>query len=217
MYLPIERENISNIFKPELERRNAMKQRVKQTLTAIGLLAIIGTVGAESYYTYRLSEKLDSLESPQIAESAPQPYSSGIDFDNPWSRIQTDMNRMQAQMDHMFDAAFNDAPMMGHGDWGNGSRVSLSEAGDNYVVKAEIPGADKSDINVNLNDRLLSLSAQVHGIRNESSGDSTGFHRETYSSSFQQAMTLPGPVDDSGMKSDFKDGVLTVTIPKMNS
>lgn len=194
-----------------------MKQRVKQTLTAIGLLAIIGTVGAESYYTYRLSEKLDSLESPRIAESAPQPYSSGIDFDNPWSWMQADMNRMQAQMDHMFESAFNGAPMMNQGIWDNDNQVSLSEEGDDYIVKAKIPGADKSDINVKLDDRLLSLSASVQGNRNDSSGGSTGFHREIYSSSFQQAMTLPGPVDDSRMKSDYKDGVLTVTIPKLNS
>ena len=194
-----------------------MKQRVKQPLTAIGLLAIIGTVGAESYYTYRMSEKLDSLESPQIAESAPQPYSSGIDFDNPWSWMQADMNRMQAQMDHMFESAFNGAPMMNQGIWDDDNQVSLSEEGDDYIVKAKIPGADKSDINVNLDDRMLNLSAQVRGSRNESSGNSNGFHRENFSSSFQQAMTLPGPVDASKMKSNFKDGVLTITIPKLNT
>jgi HSP20 family protein len=131
--------------------------------------------------------------------------------------MQDDMRRMQAQMDHFFDNAFNDVPMMDHGIWSNDSRVSLSEEGDNYVVKAQIPGADKNDIKVNLDDRMLSLSAQLQGNRKESSGDSNGIHREIYSSSFQEAMTLPGPVNVSGMKSDYKDGVLTVTIPKMNS
>lgn len=194
-----------------------MKYRVKQTLVVIALLAIIGTVGAQTYYTLRLDQKLKSLESPLIADSTPQPDPK-IDSNNPWSWMQADMMRMQAQMDHMFESAFNGTPNMSHGIWNNGSQVSLSDDGDNYVVKAEIPGADKSDINVNLDDRLLNLSAKVQGSRNESSGDSSGFHREeTYSSSFQQAMTLPGPVDASRMKSDFKDGVLTITIPKLNS
>ena len=197
-----------------------MNQRVKQTLVGIGLLAIIGTVGAQTWYTHRLADKLKAVESSQSAEAAPQP-DDDISYDNPWSWMQADMMRMQAQMDHMFEAAFNGAPMMDQGIWGNGSQVSLSEEGDNYVVKAEIPGADKGDIKVNLDDRLLSLSAQVQGNRNESNGDSNGgsngFRRETYSSSFQQAMTLPGPVDASRMKSDFKDGVLTITIPKVNS
>jgi HSP20 family protein len=192
-----------------------MKFPIKQTLITIWLTVIIGTVGAETYYTHRIAEKLDSVESQQLADPALQPDSSS--FDNPWAWVQAEMMRMQAQMDHMFETGFNDAPMMGHGVWGNGSTVSLSEEGDDYVVKAKIPGADKSDIKVNLDDRLLSLSAQVQGNRNESSSDSNGFHREIYSSSFQQAMTLPGPVDVSGMKSDYKDGVLTVTIPKSNS
>jgi len=194
-----------------------MNYRAKQTLIAIGLLAIIGSVGAQTYYTHRLAEKLKSVESQQVAASSPQSDFFNTDSDNPWSWMQDDMRRMQAQMDHFFDNAFNDAPMMDHGIWSNDSRVSLSEEGDNYVVKAQIPGADKNDIKVNLDDRMLSLSAQLQGNRKESSGDSNGIHREIYSSSFQEAMTLPGPVNVSGMKSDYKDGVLTVTIPKMNS
>jgi HSP20 family protein len=194
-----------------------MNTRAKQTLIAIGLLAIIGSVGAQTWYTHRLVEKLKSVESQQVAESSPQSDFFNTDTGNPWSWMQHDMRRMQAQMDHFFDNAFNDTPMMGHGFWGNESRVSLSEEGDNYVVTAKIPGADKNDINVNLDDRMLSLSAQMQGNKDESGSDSNGYHHETYSGSFQQAMTLPGPVKVSGMKSDFKDGVLTVTIPKLNS
>jgi HSP20 family protein len=201
----------------ELERRNTMKPRAKQTLIAIGLFAIIGSVGAQTWYTHRLAEKLKSVESQQVAESTPQSDFVDTDTGNPWSWMQADMRRMQAQMDHFFDNAFNDVPMMDQAGWGNESRVSLSEEGDNYVVTAKIPGADKNDIKVNLDDRMLSLSAQVQGNKNESSGDSNGYHHEAYSSSFQEAMTLPGPVNVSGMKSDYKDGVLTVTIPKMNS
>ena len=121
-----------------------MNYRAKQTLIAIGLLAIIGSVGAQTWYTHRLAEKLKSVESQQVAESSPQSDFFNTDSGNPWTWMQDDMRRMQAQMDHFFDSAFSNAPMMDHGIWSNDSRVSLSEEGDNYVVKRKSPARIKT-------------------------------------------------------------------------
>jgi HSP20 family protein len=85
------------------------------------------------------------------------------------------------------------------------------------LVKADIPGAKESDISINLDGRLLSISAQTQTSEEQSSDNGQTIHEERYASSFQQAFTLPGPVQASGMHSQFQDGVLTVTIPKSTS
>jgi HSP20 family protein len=80
-----------------------------------------------------------------------------------------------------------------------------------------MPGVRKGDINVSLTGRLLRISAQSQSQENIKGKHGKVVGDETYASSYQRALTLPGPVNASGMHTKINDGTLTVTIPKAKS
>lgn len=188
------------------------KQTFKQPLIAVGLLVLVGTVGAQTYYTHELARRVAAIDTEDPAATMPAPIAGQWD---PWTTLHADMTRMQERMDRMFDSGFQNiyaVPRVALQPVGD--KVTLKDQDGNYVVKADIPGAKESDIAVNLDGRLLSISSQTQGREKQTADNGQVARQESYSSSFQQAFTLPGQVDASGMHSQYKDGVLTVTIPK---
>lgn len=188
------------------------KQAFKQPLIAVGLLVVVGAVGAQTYYTHELAQRVAATETEAPAASMPAPATSRSD---PWMAMHADMMRLQEWMDRMFDSGFQSVfttPDVAFQPVGG--KVTLDDLDGSYVVKADIPGAKESDIAVNLDGRLLSISSQAQGQEKQTADNGQVTSQESYASSFQQAFTLPGPVNASGMHSQYQDGVLTVTIPK---
>ena len=188
------------------------KQAFKRPLIAVGLMSLVGAVGAQAYYTRDLARRVAATETQAPVASMPAPTAGQWD---PWSNLHADMMRMQERMDHAF------ADMAHAGDFSGTARavtdtaqVNLQEQGKDYLITARIPGAQEKDININLDGRLLSISAQSQGSDKTTADNGQVTRQERYSSAFQQAFTLPGPVNASGMQSQYQDGVLTVTIPK---
>jgi HSP20 family protein len=92
----------------------------------------------------------------------------------------------------------------------------MSEEKDRYVIKADMPGSDQSDVNVKFENQTLTVS----GKRDQTLPRQKNGHilrQERVSGAFQRTMTLPGPVDEAGMKTKYENGVLTITIPKANT
>lgn len=87
---------------------------------------------------------------------------------------------------------------------------------DNEVlVRAEIPGVDKKDLEVSVTENLLTIKGESRKESKEEKGD---YHRhEISSSSFARSVTLPGAVDSSQAKASLKDGILEITMPKLES
>ncbi len=87
---------------------------------------------------------------------------------------------------------------------------------DNEVlVRAEIPGIEKKDISVSLADNVLSIKGQSSSEKKEEKGD---YHRhEISSSSFARSITVPANVDASKTVANLKDGILEITLPKLES
>jgi HSP20 family molecular chaperone IbpA len=190
------------------------KRILKRFLITIGLLGVIGAVGAQTYYTKKLAERVAAQESVQLPEAT---ISSSPDRWDPWNVMHDDMRRMRAQMDQWFSTAFRGIPTTGFGRTDAGAKVTVEEQGDNYVVKADFPNAKERDIKVNLDGRQLSISSQTHSGDKQTADNGQMIRQERYASSFQQVFTLPGPVNASGMHTKFQDGVLTVTIPQVAS
>jgi HSP20 family protein len=96
------------------------------------------------------------------------------------------------------------------GSWG--PRIDVYEKGDNIVVDAEIPGLRKEDIDVTVENQTLN----VRGEKKETKEvKREGFFRsERFYGKFHRSVTLPSPVDVSKIDAAYKDGVLTVTLPK---
>lgn len=83
---------------------------------------------------------------------------------------------------------------------------------DNFTVKAEVPGIKKEDINVSLHDGNLIISGER---KSETHSEGTEVYRaERFFGKFQRAVSLPATVAADKVKAQYKDGVLTITLPK---
>jgi HSP20 family protein len=90
--------------------------------------------------------------------------------------------------------------------------LDIFEDKDNLVVRAEVPGMKKEEIEISLHDGTLSISGERKGeSRNETS---EVYRSERYFGRFQRSVSLPAPVNADKVKAQYKDGILTVTLPK---
>jgi len=90
--------------------------------------------------------------------------------------------------------------------------VELAEDKNNFTVTAELPGLKKEDINVTLLEGTLTISGERKQERKVEEGN---VHRsERYFGRFERSITLPSEVAADAVKADYKDGLLTVTLPK---
>jgi len=89
--------------------------------------------------------------------------------------------------------------------------VDLYETADHFVVTAELPGLTRSDIDIRFHDGQLTLQ----GTRRKADVPCERYHRvERGHGAFFRRFALPATVNAEGITADFRDGVLTVTIPK---
>jgi len=90
--------------------------------------------------------------------------------------------------------------------------VDISETPQQYNIRAEIPGMKKEDIKLSINKNCLTLSGEK---KEEKKTDNEKLHRmESYYGSFQRSFVLPDGIKADKVEAGFKDGVLTVTVPK---
>lgn len=90
--------------------------------------------------------------------------------------------------------------------------VDIYEEGNNVVVKAELPGAKKEDLKVDVTEDTISISGEK---KKEEKVERKDFYRvERSYGSFRRSFALPSEVDSSKAVAKFKEGVLEVTIPK---
>jgi HSP20 family protein len=91
--------------------------------------------------------------------------------------------------------------------------VDIYETNDSLVLKAELPGLTKEDIAVEVKDSTLTLKGEK---KFEREVKEENYHRvERSYGSFQRAFTLPGTVEQDKVKAKFKDGILEITLPKV--
>ena len=90
--------------------------------------------------------------------------------------------------------------------------LDLHEDKDNFIAKVEVPGMKKEDIEVTLHDGALSISGERKS--DEEFEGAEVYRSERFFGRFQRTVTLPAPVAADKIKAQYKDGVLTVTLPK---
>ena len=96
---------------------------------------------------------------------------------------------------------------------GSGLRVDLSEKENHYIISAEIPGVKSEDINVTVENDTLTISAEK---RDEYEGNEGGvLRRERSYGRVGRSFQLGNQVDAEKIDAEYKDGVLTVTLPKL--
>ena len=120
------------------------------------------------------------------------------------------MNLLQRKLDNFY------------GDYGRPSayrweldsaspRTNLYELGDNFEIRAEVPGLEKEDLNVKIQGNYLEIS----GVRISDAPEGYKIHKtERGTGSFSRSFTLPSDVDASRVEATLKDGVLYLSLPK---
>ncbi len=93
--------------------------------------------------------------------------------------------------------------------------IDIAENNGNIEVRAEIPGMNKEDLKVTVDGGMLSISGER---KKESETKDKKYHRiERYYGKFSRTINLPYETDPSKVKATYKDGILTITLPKPES
>jgi len=90
--------------------------------------------------------------------------------------------------------------------------VDIYDKDEKIVINAELPGLEKKDISIDVKDRVLTLKGE-RAYDNETK-DEKYYRRERAYGKFERSFTLPDGLDAEKIKADYKDGLLSVEIPK---
>jgi HSP20 family protein len=128
------------------------------------------------------------------------------------SRDFRDISDLQGDMNRVFDSFFG-RPSEGGGServWA--PAVDMYETADEFVVAAELPGLNQKDIHLSITGDMLTIRGerQWNPVAEE-----RGYRQvERWFGQFQRTLPLPIPVQTGKVKAAYRDGVLTVTLPK---
>jgi HSP20 family protein len=132
-----------------------------------------------------------------------------------WEPVR-ELSTIQGEMNRLFNTFF-DAPGQGGNGGSSTARrwipaMDLVETESDLVLRADLPGLGEDDVNIELDDNVLTLSGErkaEHEERKE------GYYRvERASGSFRRSLTLPEGVDPDAVRASFANGVLEVRVPK---
>jgi len=129
-----------------------------------------------------------------------------------WEPVR-ELGTIQNEMNRLFTSVF-DTPTPGNGRvlrrWI--PAMDLIETETDFVLKADLPGMSESDVSIELEDNVLTVSGERQAEHEERKA---GYYRvERSFGSFRRALTLPEGVDPELVTATFADGVLEVTVPK---
>ena len=121
-----------------------------------------------------------------------------------------EIRSLQNEMNRLFSGATSGRDDMLSGEWL--PKVDVFENKDTLVLEAELPGMKRDDFELSFENNVLTLKGER---RFEKKDESDNYHRvERSYGSFTRSFTLPSTVTAEGAKADFKNGVLSVTLPK---
>jgi HSP20 family protein len=138
------------------------------------------------------------------------PFRGGLtesSYADPFLSLHREMNRL-------FDDVFRGSSLPTSGEHGNWMqpRIDVSETDKEVRICAELPGVSEKDIDVSLDDDVLTIRGEKKSERKE---DKENYHvSERSYGTFQRAMRLPFAVNPDEVRADFSNGALTVTMPR---
>ena len=117
--------------------------------------------------------------------------------------------QLQKDMDKVFED-FNKDMFKG---FAHSPSTDLKDKGDKYELKMDLPGMDDKSIKIEVEDNYLNVIAKSE-VRKEKKEDDKIIQQERHVGMVQRGMTLPKDADVHQYKSDYKNGVLVISIPK---
>ena len=130
-----------------------------------------------------------------------------------WDPFQ-ELRQMQENMDRMWRSFGT-----GGGETGNVENwaipLDVVQQGDNFIVKASVPGVNPEDIDVSIENDVLTIRGQTKEAREHQEGNY--LMRERRTGSFYRALRLPDTVDSEKAQPHYEHGVLSITFPRLES
>ena len=112
-------------------------------------------------------------------------------------------------MSHLFNDFFNSDEEY-ENQWS--PKVDVVELDDKFEFSAELPGINKDNVKLELNDNILTISGEKS---QDNEGSDRNIHfTERYFGSFHRSFRIPAPVNSEKIEAEFKDGILRISLPK---
>lgn len=135
-----------------------------------------------------------------------RPTSTGTAL-SPWRELTDMQNRIRQIFGSPFTMPMFTEPL------GWMPAVDVTEADGQLVVTAELPGMRAEDVHIELADDLLTIRGEKKEETDRKDREMHVYER-TFGS-FQRSFTLPAAVDEANVKAEFRDGVLRISLPRM--
>lgn len=119
--------------------------------------------------------------------------------------------RMQRDMDRIF-SRLGMAEVGPEGPVAWMPKIDVKRKGDDIVVRAELPGIDPENVEVEVTDNVLTIRGERHAEEQREGED--WLVRESSYGLFERALTIPDGVDPAAISADYTDGILEVHVPK---
>lgn len=143
--------------------------------------------------------------------------------DNPFKSLERQFERMQQQFEQALEMwnvdQFGTPGASAEAETSmttTGMGIDLADRGEEFVLTADVPGFEKDDVQLRLADDTLHITAKrEHETTEEPEGDEEFYIRnERERRSLSRSVRLPEPIDEDGVEATYKNGVVTLTLPK---
>lgn len=136
----------------------------------------------------------------------------------PWRRRNREITHFRKDTEDLLDRFFREPMIFGRGLFSDASwypRADVSEGKKDIIVKAEIPGVDRKDIDISLDGRYLTIKGEKKHEKEESDEH---YHRvESSFGYYQRTIELPADVDSADVDATYKNGVLKIKLKKVKA
>lgn len=122
------------------------------------------------------------------------------------------LSNLRDEIDRLFEVPLSELAHTSQLLSGWTPALDLYEDKDNLYVKIELPGMKKEEIDISLHDGCLSISGERKSETKHAEAEL--YRAERFFGRFQRTVTLPTPVASDKARAQYKDGILTVTLPK---
>ena len=140
-------------------------------------------------------------------------------------RADNERNKSLRERDPFFGSFFNEMENLFEDFWGSNfladvegsSRrcsVDISENEDKFIVEAELPGIDEENLEVKLDQDILTISAQREEKDEEKDEEKNYYRKEIRKGRFERRFRLPDNIDQDEIKANLQNGMLKITLPK---
>jgi len=126
--------------------------------------------------------------------------------------LSRDLTDIQTQMNRLFDNFVGQPPSSGMVERVWAPAADMYETKNEVVIAAELPGLSEKDIHLSITGDLLTIRGERQWGGEVQ--DASHYRRERWFGKFERTFSLPMPVESGQVKATYRDGVLTVKLPK---